>query len=117
MGPAPPSKPQPIIQDSNLESRSDDGFKLIQFNLDANNNGDSISVATIFFIMISTVILMALLKKIYAWCMNCYKDKLTRFSYHPGDPGLNRASANVIGMNQLPRQENLERIPRVENPV
>ena len=87
-------------------------------NLDVMSHSYSLSlVATIFFIMISTVILMALLKKIYGWCINCYKEKLTRFSYHPGDPGLNRASANVIGMNQLPRQENLERIPRVENPV
>ena len=68
----PYPKPAPLIEDSNVACKSDEGFKLIQINLDANQNGDSISITTVCLIMVSTIVLLAALKKLYSVCTNCY---------------------------------------------
>ena len=113
----PYPKPAPLIEDSNVACKSDEGFKLIQINLDANQNGDGISIATVCLIMVSTIVLLAALKKLYSVCTNCYVQNRARFHVdyrHPNDP-VNRADA--VNMNQINRQNNQERIPRVDNPV
>ena len=113
----PYPKPAPLIEDSNVACKSDEGFKLIQINLDANQNGDSISITTVCLIMVSTIVLLAVLKKLYSVCTNCYVQNCARFHVdyrHPNDP-VNRADA--VNMNQINRQNNQERIPRVDNPV
>ena len=52
------SKPTVIGDEAKVHCDSDKGFKLIQINLDWNNNGDGITAASIFFIMVATVLLM-----------------------------------------------------------
>ena len=114
---SPNPKPAPLIEDSNVACKSDEGFKLIQINLDANQNGDSISIATVCLIMVSTIVLLAILKKLYSVCTTCFVNNRARFHVdirHPNDP-VNRAEA--ANMNQLNRQADQERIPRVDNPV
>ena len=63
MGPVK-SKP-PTLQAGEVNCKSDEGFKLIQVNLDANQNGDGITIATIVFIMVMTVLGLFLLRKLY----------------------------------------------------
>ena len=93
-----------------VNCKSDQGFKLIQINLDANENGDGISIATIFFIMVMTVFGLYLLRKLYgmfiAFRAKRQATKIRNRHYQ---------EAPII-VNQ-DRQGLNERIPRVENPV
>ena len=115
---SPNPKPAPLIEDSNVACKSDEGFKLIQINLDANQNGDSISIATVCLIMVATIVLLAVLKKLYSMCANCYMNNRAHFHVdvrRPNHEPVNRAEA--VNMNQNNRQNDGERIPRVDNPV
>jgi hypothetical protein len=115
---SPNPKPAPLIENSNVACKSDEGFKLIQFNLDANQNGDSISIATVCLIMVATIVLLAVLKKLYSLCANCYMNNRAHFNVdvrRPNHAPVNRAEA--VNMNQNNRQNDQERIPRVDNPV
>ena len=113
----PYPKPAPLIEDSNVACKSDEGFKLIQINLDANQNGDGISIATVCLIMVSTVVLLAVLKKLYSMCTNCYVQNRARFHVdyrrQIHDPA-NRAEA--VNMHQVNRPNDQERLPRVDIP-
>ena len=108
-------KPAPLIEGSNVACKSDEGFKLIQVNLDANQNGDGISIATVFLIMVSTVVLLAVLKKLYGMCTT-YFNRARLFHVdirRPNDDPVNRA--DEVNMNQVNRPNDQERIPRVNN--
>ena len=108
MGPVK-SKP-PTLQAGEVNCKSDEGFKLIQVNLDANQNGDGITIATIVFIMVMTVLGLFLLRKLYgmflAFRAKRQAAKLRHRHYQEGP----------IIFNQ-DHQELQERIPSVENPV
>lgn len=115
---SPNPKPSPLIEDSNIACKSDEGFKLLQVNLDANQNGDGISIATICLIMVSTIVLLAVLKKLYSMCANCYVNNRARFHVGLGPPNQNPVNrAEMVNMNPINRQNDQERIPRVDNPV
>ena len=111
----PNPKPAPLIEGSNVACKSDEGFKLIQINLDANQNGDSISIATVFLIMVCTVVLLAVMKKLYGMCTTYYnRARLYHVDVrHPHNDPVNRA--NAVNMNQVNRPNDQERIPRVDN--
>lgn len=114
---SPNPKPAPLIEDSNLECKTDEGFKLLQVNLDANNNGDGISIATVCLIMVSTVVLLAVLKKLFSICTKCYAQNRARFYVdyrRPAHDPINRAEA--VNMPQINRQNDQERLPRVDIP-
>ena len=114
----PNPKPAPLVEDSNVACKSDEGFKLLQVNLDANQNGDGISIATVCLIMVSTIVLLAVLKKLYSMCTNCYVQHRARFHVdyrHPIHNPANRAP-EAVNMQQVNRQNDQERLPRVDNP-
>ena len=113
----PNPKPAPLIEDSNVACKSDEGFKLLQVNLDANQNGDGISIATVCLIMVSTIVLLAVLKKLYSMCANCYMQNRARFHVdyrRPIHDPVNRAEA--VNMQPVNRQADQERLPRVDIP-
>jgi len=113
----PNPKPAPLIENSNVACKSDEGFKLLQVNLDANQNGDGISIATVCLIMVSTVVLLAVLKKLYSMCTNCYVQNRARFHVdyrRPIHDPANRAEA--VNMHQVNRPNDQERLPRVDIP-
>ena len=113
----PNPKPAPLVEDSNVACKSDEGFKLLQVNLDANQNGDGISIATVCLIMVSTIVLLAVLKKLYSMCTHCYTQHRARFHVdyrRPMNDPVNRAEA--VNMQPINRQADQERLPRVDIP-
>ena len=70
-----------------------------------NRNGDGISIATVCLIMVSTIVLLAVLKKLYSICTNCYVQNRARFHVdyrRPIQDPINQAEA--VNMQQVNRQ-------------
>ena len=74
------SKPTVIGDEAKVHCDSDKGFKLIQINLDWNNNGDGITSASIFFIMVATVLLMLTVRKLYGMWQAFRQEKRRKYN-------------------------------------
>ena len=94
------------------ECKSNHGFKLIQVNLDANNNGEGLTVASIIFIICVTVISMLIIKKLYEVYTNCRQ----HYRQQPWARRLSARSRQTFGITAQDghNEETLDRIPRVD---
>ena len=72
------SKPIKVGDEAKVHCDSDTGFKLIQINLDWNNNGDGITAASIIVIMVATVLLMLILRKLYSMWQAYRKNRIRK---------------------------------------
>ena len=55
----------PVIMATEASVRSDNGFRIIEINLDANQDGHSVSTGSIIFIIVATLVMAWLIK--LAW--------------------------------------------------
>ena len=119
MGPKP-TKPE-VGDDATIHCDSDTGFKLIQINLDWNNNGDGITVISILAIMVATVILMLLIRKLYSMYTayrkrrhrrrGCHDYELGQLPNKNGIPDHSRADINS-GVSGSPNENGAWNLPR-----
>ena len=95
-----------------VECKSDHGFKLIQVNLDANNNGEGLTVPSIIFIICVTIICMLIMKKLYEVYQNCRQ----HYQRQPWARRLSARSREAFGITARDghNEEDLNRIPRVD---
>lgn len=121
------SKPTVIGDEAKVHCDSDKGFKLIQINLDWNNNGDGITAASIFFIMVATVLLMLTARKLYGmWqafrqkkyrkynCEDIRMRPLPNRNFFENQPDLRADLEGGVGGHRQDGPPNVPRIPREE---
>ena len=119
------SKPNIVGDEAKVHCDSDKGFKLIQINLDWNNNGDGITAASIFFIMVATVLLMLILRKLYSMWQAFRNQKyrkhnredirmrpLPNRNYFEDQPDLRADLEGGVGGHRQDGPLNVPRVPR-----
>ena len=107
-----PRNAKPDKLESIAECKSDHGFKLIQVNLDANNNGEELTVPSIIFIICVTIISMLIMKRVYEVYRNCRQ----HYQQQPWARRLSARSREAFGITARDghNEEDLNRIPRVD---
>ena len=71
------STPRPTVMAKEASVRSADGMRIIEINLDANNDGHSASSGSIVFIIVATLVCAWLVRLIWRKCRK-YRVKINR---------------------------------------
>ena len=119
------SKPNVVGDEAKVHCDTDKGFKLIQINLDWNNNGDGITTASIFFIMVATVLLMLIIRKLYSIWRDFRQQRnrkqfrdniqlrpLPNRNYFEDQPDLRADLEGGVGGHRQDGPPNVPRVPR-----
>ena len=109
-----PSKPEVIGDDAKVHCDTDNGFKLIQITLDWNNNGDGVTAASIIFIMLTTVLLMFIIRKLYNMWQSFRRQRRRKHSFiRYRDDIPMRPPAGQADEVEDGRQDGRPNVPRV----
>ena len=65
------SKDCPVVAKDGGFVHTDDGFRLINISLDANQDGQGVTAGSICFIVVLTLVILWILKKLWQKCKKC----------------------------------------------
>ena len=107
--------PRPVIMATEASIRSADGTRIFEINLDANNDGHSVSVGSIVFIIGATLLGAWILKKIWQRASR-YRLQVNR-NQRQVLPVVNvpaAAPAPPIAAGQPQQDPNVLQVPRIQ---